>query len=62
MNIPYPIAIASPEVVQNYRVTNLPTTFFINKEGKIQEKIVGFNSQIAERMKTLLEELSSGTP
>ncbi len=62
MDIPYPIMIASAEVVQKYRVANLPTTFFIDKEGKIHEKIVGFNSKIAERMKTLMEELCSEQP
>lgn len=62
MDIPYPIAIASPEVIQKYRVTILPTTIFIDKEGKIHEKIVGFNPKIAERMRTLMEELSSEKP
>lgn len=62
MNIPYPITMASSEVIQKYRVTNLPTTFFIDKEGKIHEKIVGFNPKIAQRMSTLMEELSSGKP
>ncbi len=62
MNIPYPIAIASSEVVQKYRVTNLPTTFIIDREGKIREKIVGFNTKIAQRMKTILDELNSEKP
>ncbi|MGB9627175.1 MAG: peroxiredoxin family protein [Thermodesulfobacteriota bacterium] len=62
LNIPYPIVIASAEVIQKYRVTNLPTTFFIDKEGKIHEKIVGFNPKIAQRMRALMEELSSGKP
>lgn len=62
MDIPYPIVMASAEVIQKYRVTNLPTTFFIDKEGKIHEKIIGFNPTIAQRMRTLMEELSSGKP
>ncbi len=50
MDIPYPILIASEAVTRNYGVTALPTTFLIDKEGKIQEKVIGFNSKIAKEL------------
>jgi len=62
MDIPYPIAIASEEVVRNYRVTAIPTTFLIDREGKIQEKTTGFNSAIAQQTTAKAAELTSGKP
>jgi len=58
-NIPYPIVIAPDEVVRNYGVTGLPTTILIDKEGKIREKIVGFNTTIAKQMGTRIAELTA---
>ena len=59
MDIPYPIVIASDEVARNYRVTSIPTTFFIDKGGKIREKIIGFNSTIAQQMNGKVSDLTS---
>ncbi len=50
MDIPYPILIASEEVTRSYGVTALPTTFFIDREGNIREKMIGFNSKIAKEL------------
>ncbi len=58
-NIPYPIVIAPDEVVRNYGVTGLPTTILIDKEGKIREKIMGFNSTISKQMGTKVAELTA---
>src|SRR5512143_444618 len=35
MDIPYPVVSAPQEVVNSYRVTGIPATFLIDKEGKI---------------------------
>jgi len=59
MDIPYPIVIASEEVVRNYRVTAIPTTFFIDKEGKIRERITGFSSAISRQMTAKTTDLTS---
>jgi cytochrome c biogenesis protein CcmG/thiol:disulfide interchange protein DsbE len=62
MDIPYPIVIASEEVIRNYRVTAIPTTFFIDKEGKIRERITGFSSAISRQMTTKVSDLTSEKP
>jgi thiol-disulfide isomerase/thioredoxin len=59
LDIPYPIVIAPEEVVRNYRVTSIPTTFFIDKEGKIRERITGFNSTISQQMTAKITDLTS---
>ena len=50
MGIPYPILLAQEEVVRDYAISALPTTVLIDKEGKIREKVVGFNSNIARQI------------
>jgi peroxiredoxin len=62
MNIPYPILIASDAVTRNYGVTALPTTFLIDREGKIQERVIGFNSKIAKELAAKVKNLTSETP
>lgn len=62
VDIPYPIAVATEEVARDYRVTSIPTTFFIDKEGKIREKISGFNSLIAQQMNSKIADLTSEKP
>lgn len=62
MDIPYPIVMATEEVARDYRVTSIPATFFIDKEGKIREKISGFNSMIAQQMNSNIADLTSEKP
>ncbi len=62
MDIPYPVLIAPDDLAKKYGVTALPTTFLIDKEGKIREKIVGFNLSIAQRMVAKVSQLLSETP
>ncbi len=59
MNIPYPIVVASEEVTRDYGVTALPTTFLLDKEGKIRDKMIGFNSDFAKQMAAKVKELTS---
>jgi peroxiredoxin len=62
MDIPYPIVIAPEEVVRSYRVTGIPTTFLIDKDGKIRERTTGFNSTIAQQMTAKVSDLTSEKP
>ncbi len=62
MDIPYPITMTPEDVARNYGVSGLPTTILIDKEGKIREKIVGFNSAIAKQMASKVVELASEKP
>jgi thiol-disulfide isomerase/thioredoxin len=62
MDIPYPIVMATEETARDYRVTSIPTTFFIDKEGKIREKIIGFNSTIAQQMNSKIADLTAEKP
>ena len=62
MDIPYPIMIAPEDVMRGYGVTALPTTVFIDREGRIREKIIGFNSRIGKQMAERAEELTSEKP
>ncbi len=62
MDIPYPIVVATEEVARDYRVTSIPTTFYIDKEGKVREKVSGFNSTIAQQMNSKIADLTSEKP
>jgi thiol-disulfide isomerase/thioredoxin len=62
MDIPYPVAVAPEDVARSYGVSSLPTTFIIDKEGKIRDKIVGFSSAIAAQMGARIEDLVSEKP
>ena len=62
MNVPYAVVIAPQEVARNYGVAGLPTSFFIDREGRLREKIPGFNSTIARHMAVKVAELISEKP
>lgn len=62
MDIPYPVVIASEEIVRNYSVTAIPTTFLIDKEGKIRERIPGFSTAIIQQMTAKIADLTSEKP
>jgi thiol-disulfide isomerase/thioredoxin len=59
MDIPYPIVVASDDVVKSYRVTGIPATFLIDKEGNLREKIAGFSDTIAQELTRKVAELTS---
>ena len=41
-NLSLPVLLDIREVVaREYNITNIPTTFFIDKDGIVQEKIIG---------------------
>jgi len=62
MDIPYPIIMTPDEVARHFKVTGLPTTVLIDKEGRVREKIVGFNSAIGRQINDRLAELISEKP
>jgi peroxiredoxin len=62
MDVPYPILIAPEEVTRDYGVTALPTTVLIDPEGKIQEKVIGFNAKIAKELAERVKELLPQKP
>jgi thiol-disulfide isomerase/thioredoxin len=62
MDIPYPVVAAPEEVVRNYRVTGIPATFLIDKEGRIRERIAGFSSTIAQQLTAKVADLISEKP
>jgi len=62
MDIPYPVVTAPEDLVRSYRVTGIPATFLIDKEGKIREKVVGFSGTIAQQLDTKVADLTSEKP
>jgi thiol-disulfide isomerase/thioredoxin len=62
MDIPYPVASAPEDVVRSYRVTGIPVTFLIDKEGRIRERMAGFDSTMGRRLATQVANLTSGKP
>jgi len=59
MDIPYPVVTAPEDVVRSYRVTGIPATFLIDREGKIRERMAGFNSTIAQHLTAKVADLTS---
>ncbi len=62
MNIPYPIIVASEEVVRNYRVSGIPASILIDKKGDIRGKMAGFSNTIAQELTAKVAELTSEKP
>ncbi len=62
MDIPYPVVVAPEDVARNYRVTGIPATFLIDKQGRIRERIAGFNTTIAQQLTAKVANLTSEKP
>ncbi len=62
MDIPYPIIMTPDEIIKKYKVTGLPTTVLIDRKGNIQEKIVGFNTAIGQKISNKISELINEKP
>lgn len=55
----YPVIITPENVIRSYAVSAIPTSILIDKNGKIREKIVGFNTSIARHITKRIEDLLS---
>ncbi len=59
MDIPYPVVVAPEDVVRSYRVTGIPATFLIDREGKIRERVAGFSGAIAKQLTAKVADLTA---
>ena len=59
MDIPYPIIVAPDDLARSYRVTSIPATILIDKEGNLRERIAGFSDAIAQELTRKVAELTS---
>lgn len=55
--IKYPIYIDAGQVVDSYKVVAFPTFYFINKEGKIANTIVGFDTKFEKKATASIDKL-----
>ncbi len=55
LEIPYPIIIADQKLVKAYSFIGIPTTVFINREGKIVKVFYGYHN--AEAFENILDKL-----
>ncbi|NWG03102.1 MAG: TlpA family protein disulfide reductase [Syntrophaceae bacterium] len=62
MEIPYPIVMTPEDVARAYRVTSIPTLFLIDREGKIRERITGFNLTVAQQIHSKIGAIISEKP
>ena len=62
MDIPYPVVVAPDDVARSYRVSGIPETILIDKEGNIRERMVGFSSTIVQELTRKVAELTSEKP
>jgi peroxiredoxin len=56
-HIQYPIYLHAGEVVKSYNVRQFPTFYFIDKEGKVANVVVGYNENFEERVTSILDDL-----
>ena len=57
-HIEYPGYVGAADVVKSYHVTSFPTFYFIDKEGKIADVIVGDSTNFEEKVTSILEDLT----
>ncbi len=62
MKIPYPVIVAPDQVARSYKVSGIPATILIDKEGKVRESMVGFSGAIADKLTRKVAELTSEKP
>lgn len=55
--IKYPGYINASDVVKSYQVTAFPTYYFIDKEGKIDSVIVGYNDDFEQKVTAQIDKL-----
>jgi cytochrome c biogenesis protein CcmG/thiol:disulfide interchange protein DsbE len=60
MGIQYTIIMADDEVVKNYGISPIPTTYLIDRDGSISSKWVGFSQNLMSKISAETERLLSG--
>ncbi len=55
--ISYPLLIADETVIHQYNVMSIPTSFLINKDGKIVSSHNGYSDDFARRVSSEIEKL-----
>lgn len=56
-HIQYPIYLNAGAVVQSYNVRQFPTFYFIDKEGKVANVVVGYADNFEERVTSILNDM-----
>ena len=59
--IPYPGVADAAGVFKSYHVDGAPTFYFIDKNGKIANSLVGFDDETEAKMENIIKELISKT-
>jgi hypothetical protein len=59
MGIEYPIIMADDQVVKNYGISPIPTTYLIDRAGYISNKWVGFSQDLMGKISAETERLLS---
>ncbi len=59
MGIQYPIIIADDQVLKDYGISPIPTTYLIDREGYISNKWVGFSQSLMSKISAETERLLS---
>jgi len=59
MGIQYTIIMANDEVVKNYGISPIPTTYLIDRDGHISNKWVGFSQNLMSKISAETERLIS---
>jgi peroxiredoxin len=55
--IKYPGYVNAADVVKSYHVENFPTFYFIDKEGKIANVLVGYSDDFEEKVTSVINNL-----
>jgi peroxiredoxin len=58
-NIAYPIYIDASDVIKSYKVIFFPTFYFIDKEGKIANAIIGYDANFEKKASSIIDKLLS---
>jgi cytochrome c biogenesis protein CcmG/thiol:disulfide interchange protein DsbE len=57
MKISYAVLIGTPDVASKYGVNPIPTTFLIDRQGRLRSKAVGFSQALHEKTVSEIESL-----
>jgi cytochrome c-type biogenesis protein len=57
LKINYPILLGDIEIVKEYSIIGVPTTFIMDKNGVLTDTIVGYNRNMGEKMENTIQEL-----